>query len=92
MGDRRHMDFKGSPGAQHAHCRQPPAATIFTHPPTWVVLREEVALLLQARQLQQVLHQLSVLVAEGGQDDDMVLHSMHGMGAASCHVMNEHRS
>ena len=91
MGDRRHIDWKGSegPSMHPAASRQ---LQPINHPPTWVVLREEVALLLQARQLQQVLHQLSVLVAEGGQDDDMVLHSMHGMGAASCHVMNEHRS
>lgn len=58
-----------------------PAATPYTRPPpappTRVVLREEVALLLQARQLQQVLHELSVLVAEGGQDDNVVLHSRH---------------
>jgi hypothetical protein len=42
------------------------------------VLGEEVALAAQARKLQQVLHQLGVLVAEGGQDDDVVLQKMRG--------------
>jgi hypothetical protein len=44
------------------------------------VLGQEVALPLQPWQLQQVLHQLSVLVPEGGQDYDVELWCERGEG------------